>query len=106
MSKIPSKFIQVFSVVDGYAYTGSEVPATHEKSDLFLNISNGTYSTFENNAWSEAVSAEGKTFISANENKIYSVVNGSVTYEQPDNFSLYLAVINQKLLCCYDNNIY
>ena len=106
MSKLKPKFIQAFSVVDGYAYTGTETPATHDKTNLFLNISNGTYSTFENDAWSEAVSAEGKIFISANENKIYSVVDGNITYEQPDNFSLYLAVINQKLLCCYNNNIY
>ena len=105
MAKLKPKFIQAFFDVYGYAYTGTEAPANHEKSNLFFNISTGSYAIFENDAWSTTISAEGKTFLSANENKIYSVIDGDITSEQPSNFSLYFAIINQKLYCCYDNNI-
>ena len=104
MAKLKPKFIEAFFVVDGYAYTGSEVPTNHEKSNLFFNNSTGSYATFENDAWGTDTSAEGKTFLSANENKIYSVVDGNITFEYPSNFSFYFAINNRKLYCCYDNN--
>ena len=105
MAKLKPKFIEAFFVIDGYAYTGTETPANHEKSNLFFNNSTGSYAIFENDAWGTAISAEGKTFLSANENKIYSVLDGNITFEQPSNFSFYFAINNRKLYCCYDNNI-
>lgn len=108
MAKIDPRFIPKlpdFSVVDGYAYTGTEYPTSHNESNLFLNIESAAYSVFENNTWGEPISAEGKIFISANENKIYSVKDGNVTQLQPDNLALYFTRLNLKLICCYDNKI-
>ena len=96
---------QHFFIVDAFAYTGNETPASHELTDFFLNTSTGKYYVFDNNSWGEPIDADGKNFISANQFKIFAVCRDNITQSSPYDRCLYFAIMNSALLVAFNNSI-
>ncbi len=101
-----NSFQRYFKVINAYAYTGTEAPTIHDKSNIFFNTNDGTYSVFENNTWSTPISGERKTFLSVNEFKIYSFNEGNINFIIPKEYQIYFALSNSCLICTYNGISY
>lgn len=107
--KIDARFIEsnaILKAVYAYCYTGTQTPSVHDKSEYFFNTDDGTYSVHTGSEWGTPTQSGTKKFLSLTDGKIYSIENGEVAKETPEDDTLYFAAMNSSWYYCLDGVLY